>query len=155
MSIGDHPGLEMLPCPRCGYDLRAHERFATCPECGSPQDLEKLRRHIKLLPERLLVDLWSICVLLVVGGFGMSVSYFAMTRGQYAALLTMLLGLVLVVCALMWYAATWWQSMEMARGAIRHAIPIGQRQRIRRWLIADGAILMMVVSGSVLSVITR
>lgn len=155
MSTGDQPDLATLPCPRCGYDLRAHERFATCPECGSPHDLQKLRRYIKLLPERLLVDLWSICVLLVVGGFGMGVSFYAMMRGQYAALLTMLLGLVLVVCALMWYAATWWQSLEISRGALRLAIPVGQRKRVRRWILADAGLLALVVASSVLVVVTR
>lgn len=155
MSTGDQADLAMLPCPRCGYDLRAHERFATCPECGSPQDLEELRRHIKLLPERLLVDLWSIGVLVFVGGFGMVVSYFAMGKGQYAALLTMLLGLVLVVCALMWFAATWWQVGQLRRGPLRGAIRPHDRKRIRRWIVADGAMLLLLAAGTIFAVTIR
>ena len=104
MTIDDDSSF---PCPRCGYDLRAHPDHARCPECGRAVTQSAVLGAISHWVDRKLLDLWSIAVLQSTGLFCMVVAILAVRAGQYVAVGLGLAASFHLVVATCWYLVLW------------------------------------------------
>ena len=138
MTIDDDSSF---PCPRCGYDLRAHPDHARCPECGHAVTQSAVLGAISHWVDRKLLDLWSIAVLQSTGLFCMVVAILAVRAGQYVAVGLGLAASFHLVVATCWYLVLLVQILRRLRARSLHRIPRDRRRNLWGWYLLDSVLV--------------
>ncbi len=137
-TIGDDSSF---PCPRCGYDLRAHPDQTRCPECGGSVTQSFVLGNISRWVDMSLLDLWSIAILQSTGLFCMVFAILAVRAGQYVAVGLGLAAFFHLVVATCWYLALLVQAFGRLRTRSLHRIPRHRRRNLWGWYLLDSALV--------------
>lgn len=135
--------LRDTPCPRCGYDLRAHADRTRCPECGSFVEVSASIGKAGRWVDGRLLDLWSIGVLQMAGSVMMLVSIAAIHGGQYFAVLLALMSGLCVSVASMWFLVLAPGTVVQLRRPHMRALERHSITRLWRWFLLDGALIAL------------
>lgn len=144
MMDGSEPGIcdiHESPCPRCGYDLRGHLDPTRCPECGCNVHVGAAIGDMCRWVDLRLLDLWSIAVLMVVGGAAMALALLAIRQGHYVALMLGLLAGLCMSVAAMWFLAICAALAVRVRCPTIRTVGRGSRRSLWRWMLADGLLI--------------
>lgn len=138
MTIDDDSSF---PCPRCGYDLRAHPDHARCPECGYTVMQSAVLGNISHWVDMSLLDLWSIAILQSVGLFAMVVAMLAVRAGQYVAFGLGLVASFQLFVATCWYLVLLVRALGRLRARSLHRIPRHRQRNLWGWYLLDSVLV--------------
>lgn len=140
MHAGDSEQRK-APCPNCGYDLRGHPDHTVCPECGREVVVSAANAEMNRWADTRLLDLWSISVLQLIGGVCLTVSMFAVSRGQYVAVLLGLTASLYVIGAASWLVVVLASIGIRSRRVAYHALGRKRWHEVLRWSALNIALL--------------
>lgn len=127
-------------CPYCGYDQRGLPAGSPCPECGQVYWPGESVGEINRWADRLLLNLWSIAVLLIVSIVS-GLTSFAAASSASASLLMMMISTAYIVAADAWYLLSIASFVARRFRPTFADLPIRKQASLGRWLVLNGALV--------------
>ncbi|MCO6436752.1 MAG: hypothetical protein J5J06_06670 [Phycisphaerae bacterium] len=135
-----------VPCPYCGYDLRAHPEGATCPECGQWVLAGQWRWEMSRWFDGRVLDLWCVSVIQITAIAMVLFSVVTFAFGQVWTAGLGAAGLAYALTALVWYVIILASFVKNVRRPGFWNYPKRHRKRLFAWLLADALLFLTPVA---------
>ncbi len=146
MTLPDDGGIAPAGnCPYCGYDQRGLRAGSNCPECGAAfwpgEAISEINRRV----DEAVLALCCVCLAQVTGLVSCCISFLVMSRSPAPAVMLAMVGSFCLFVAAVWYAQIALSTLRRRTGFEHLNLIPQQRGRLRRWLLLNGLLLLLIL----------